>query len=123
LRGEPEGSWEAGEAMTFVEALLAASGCTLCVTQGSLFRFIQNRSEFFRCSLCTGVWIGGAVGLAGWFTGELATGSCLSLPFATSFVASIAAHLTVAAHRVGSEPIQVHEPAIDPAPQSEIEWE
>lgn len=91
--------------MTFVEALLSSVGAALILTQGSLFRFLQERADFFRCSLCMGFWCGTAGGATGYWMGELSVAEVVCLPCSTSLVASLAGHLAVALYRIGSEPL------------------
>lgn len=72
------GCWDDGEIRLVNVALvvLAGAGITLVLVRGSVFDALRLQGprqtrEFFDCPLCTGVWIGVALGSYSWGLGEL----------------------------------------------------
>ena len=104
---------------TFCKLLLASIGLTLIAIQGSIFSWLQNRHEFFRCGLCVGFWAGLAAGLIGYFTSTLDLASAACMGPATSLVAQLSANLVAALNRIAQEPLQPEYPSIELRPDSD----
>jgi len=51
--------------MNAVLLISALIGATLILVRGTIFRPLQQRFALFRCSMCTGTWVGFAAGASG----------------------------------------------------------
>ena len=77
--------------MTQLLLLSALIGTTLILVRGTIFEPMQRRWSLFRCSQCTGTWVGIAAGASGVISvGQGRVVDVIVVGAATSFLALLA---------------------------------